>query len=65
VVDWDPGPNAQQTSEGLKARGRELAERPGDVERQEGNYARALGRASTIVEATYDTPSWTTPPWSP
>jgi isoquinoline 1-oxidoreductase beta subunit len=56
VVDWDPGPNADQSSEALKARGRELAGRPGDEERQEGNYERALGRASTIVEAIYDTP---------
>lgn len=56
VVDWDPGPNADQSSETLMARGRELAGRPGEVEREEGNFERGLGQATKIVEATYDAP---------
>lgn len=55
-VDWDPGPNADQSSESLKARARELEGQPGDVEREEGNFERALGRAARVVEAAYDTP---------
>lgn len=56
VVDWDPGPNADQSSEALAARGREMANRPGDVEREEGNFERALAGAARTVEASYDTP---------
>ena len=54
-VDWDPGPNADQDSEGLKARGIELEDQPGDVEEERGNYERAIRQASRIVEASYDT----------
>jgi len=54
-VDWDPGPFADQTSETLKARGRALENQPGDVEREEGNFARGLAQAAQVVEASYDT----------
>ncbi len=55
-VEWDPGPNADQSSATLKARARELEVRPGDVEREEGDYEGALRRAVRVVEASYDTP---------
>ncbi|MFH1765943.1 MAG: xanthine dehydrogenase family protein molybdopterin-binding subunit [Gemmatimonadota bacterium] len=55
VVDWDPGPFADQSSETLKARGRALENQPGDVEREEGNFARGLTQAAQVVEASYDT----------
>ena len=55
VVDWDPGPNADQSSETLKARGVALEDVEGDEQREEGNFARAFAGASRTVEASYDT----------
>jgi len=55
VVDWDPGPNADQSSETLKARARALENQPGDVEREEGNFDRAFAQAARRVEVSYDT----------
>ncbi len=55
VVDWDPGPFADQSSDTLKARAVLLEEQPGDVEREEGNFARAFAQAPRKVEASYDT----------
>jgi isoquinoline 1-oxidoreductase beta subunit len=55
VVDWDPGPNADQSSETLKARARALENQDGNVEREEGNFARAFAQAPRKVEASYDT----------
>jgi isoquinoline 1-oxidoreductase beta subunit len=54
-VDWDPGPFANQTSETLKARGRELENDPGEVGREEGDPDSAMAAAVRIVEASYDT----------
>ncbi len=55
-VNWDPGPNADQSSETLLARARELIAEPGEVEREEGDPDGALSRAARTLEATYDTP---------
>ncbi len=56
VVDWDPGPNADQSSDTLKARGVALENEPGDVVGDEvGNFARAFAGAPRKVEAAYDT----------
>jgi isoquinoline 1-oxidoreductase beta subunit len=55
-VDWDPGPNANQSTETLLARARELIARPGAVEREVGDPDGAMRRAVRTVEATYDTP---------
>ena len=55
VVDWDPGPNADQSSETLKARGVALENVVGEEQEEEGNFARAFGQASRKVEAAYDT----------
>jgi CO/xanthine dehydrogenase Mo-binding subunit len=55
VVDWDPGPNADQSSETLKARGRALEETPGEVLREEGDFASAFAQAPRRVEVAYDT----------
>ncbi len=55
-VDWDPGPNADQSTETLLARATELIARPGDVEREAGDPDGAMARAQKSIEATYDTP---------
>jgi isoquinoline 1-oxidoreductase beta subunit len=55
-VDWDPGPNANQTSETLKARGIALENEVGDEQREDGNFARAFAQAPRKVEASYDAP---------
>jgi isoquinoline 1-oxidoreductase beta subunit len=54
-VDFDPGPNADQSSETLKARGISLENTPGEVVREEGNFARAFAAAPQKVEVAYDT----------
>ncbi len=53
-LDIDPGPFADQSSETLMERGRELADEPGEVEREEGDFEAALAGASQVVEAHYD-----------
>ncbi len=55
-VEWDHGPGAGLTTEAIFARWRELAGERGEVEREEGNVERALSRAVTRVEATYELP---------
>jgi isoquinoline 1-oxidoreductase beta subunit len=54
-VELDPGPNADQSSADLMARGREVADTPGDVEREEGDYEGALAGAAQVVEGYFDT----------
>jgi CO/xanthine dehydrogenase Mo-binding subunit len=54
VVDWDPGPNADQSSETLKARGVALEDESTYVQREEGDFARAYAQAVQRVEASYD-----------
>ncbi|MFC1660311.1 molybdopterin cofactor-binding domain-containing protein [Gemmatimonadota bacterium] len=56
VVDFDPGPFADQSSETLLARCMELALVAGEVEREEGDPDGTMARATQVVEGTYDTP---------
>ncbi len=55
-VDWDAGPNADQSSETLLARARQTIARPGDVEREVGDPDGAMRGAVRTLEAVYDTP---------
>jgi isoquinoline 1-oxidoreductase beta subunit len=55
-VEWDSGPNADASTEALDARFKEMAKHAGEVLRDDGNTAGALGNASEVVEATYDIP---------
>jgi isoquinoline 1-oxidoreductase beta subunit len=54
-VDWDPGPNADQSSQTLKARGVALEDVPGEVLEENGNFDRAFAGAAQRVEVAYDT----------
>jgi len=55
-IDWDPGPHADQSSDSLVARAREMIGRPGTVEREAGDPEGAMRRAARTLEAVYDTP---------
>ncbi len=55
-IQWDPGPNAGESSAGLRARMEQLLAAPGKVCRDEGNCETALGRAGKKIEAVYELP---------
>ncbi len=55
-AEFDPGPNANQSTETLLARAREMIQQPGDAEKAEGDALGAMARAAKTVEAAYDTP---------
>ncbi len=55
-VTFDPGPNADQSSESLLAHCKEVAREPGEVARREGNPDRAMERADRVVESAFDMP---------
>jgi isoquinoline 1-oxidoreductase subunit beta len=55
-ITWDEGPNAGETSEGLRKQFLENASKPGKVVRNEGDADAALKVAEKKVEATYEFP---------
>ena len=55
-VDWDLGPNANLSSESIRARWVTLARQSGDRLRNDGNVDNAFEKAAKIIEAVYDLP---------
>ncbi len=55
-VEWDLGPAATLSTEGLRASYRELAGKPGLVARKTGDAAGALAAATRRLEADYELP---------
>lgn len=55
-VEWDDGPNASASTESLRDELARLAERPGDVVRNDGDVEDALAGAAETVEARYELP---------
>ena len=55
-VEWDPGPNANLSSKGIRARWVDLVKQSGDPVRDEGNVDRAMKNAAKVVEAVYELP---------
>ncbi len=52
-IEWNPGSNGRYESVAYRAELERTARRPGQVVREKGNVAAALGRAAKRVEAEY------------
>ena len=55
-IDWDFGPLAKLDSAAVETRLRAAVEREGRLARNEGDAVKALGRATRVIEARYETP---------
>ena len=55
-VTWDEGPKAELTSEGIRNRFAGLAEKPGTVARNDGDFDSAMAGAAKQLEAAYELP---------
>ncbi len=55
-VKWDEGPNAALSSEEIRKRFIEAAQRPGAVARNDGEVGKALAGAAKQLEAVYELP---------
>lgn len=55
-VEWDEGEWANQSSEAIQARFREIGSQPGAVARDDGDAQTALGSAARRLRAEYDLP---------
>lgn len=55
-VDWDPGPNADESTERLHRQCRELLRRRSETYRESGAVDAALRRAARVVTAEYHAP---------
>jgi isoquinoline 1-oxidoreductase beta subunit len=55
-IEWNEGPNAQQSSARISEQLRRLAQRGGAVARRSGDAGAALARAARRVSATYELP---------
>lgn len=55
-VTWDEGPKAELSSEGIRKRFAELAEKPGTVARNDGDFDKAMASAAKQLEAVYELP---------
>ena len=64
-VDWDAGPNAQVSTEGLSKQFREKAAAPGGLAAKKAADAGALGAAAKKVSAEYEVPFLAHAPMEP
>lgn len=55
-VEWEEGPGAEESTEGLFARFRELTDRPGSVLRNDGDFDAAMSEAVVTCDAAYEQP---------
>jgi isoquinoline 1-oxidoreductase beta subunit len=55
-VKWDEGPNATLSSEEIRRRFVEAAEKPGAVSRNDGDFAKAMAGGAKTMEAVYEVP---------
>src|SRR6266496_3191885 len=55
-IDWDDGPNANLSTEGMREQYANLAKKPGTIARKVGDPAKALGGAAKTVTAEYEVP---------
>lgn len=55
-VTWDEGAGATHSSAGYEARAAELAQKPGNALRNDGDVTAALASAAQVVEARYSYP---------
>jgi len=64
-IDWDRGPNAGISTEGLREQYRALSRTPGLVARRDGDAAAAIGDAAKRLEADYEVPYLAHAPMEP
>ncbi len=64
-VDWDLGPNADLSSDALRAEYQKLAQSPGLVARKDGDPAAALASAARVLTAEYELPYLAHAPMEP
>lgn len=64
-VEWDEGDLATASSEGYRQLYLDKLAVPGKVAKQTGDFATAIGKATTIVEATYESPYLAHSPMEP
>jgi isoquinoline 1-oxidoreductase beta subunit len=55
-ISWKAGPNGSLSTEGIKAKLRTAASRPGRDVRKEGDVAAAIKGAAKVLNATYELP---------
>ncbi|OFW42405.1 MAG: hypothetical protein A3J28_14710 [Acidobacteria bacterium RIFCSPLOWO2_12_FULL_60_22] len=55
-VKWDEGPNANLSSEEIRKRFAEAAEKPGAVARNDGDFDQAIAGAAKQLKAVYELP---------
>ncbi len=55
-VTWDEGPKSELSSDEIRKRFADLAERPGVVARNEGDFDKAMATAAKQLEAAYEVP---------
>ena len=64
-VNWDEGPNARLSSEEIRKRFAEAAEKPGAVSRNDGDFAKAMSSGAKTMEAVYEVPYLAHAPMEP
>jgi isoquinoline 1-oxidoreductase beta subunit len=64
-VQWDEGPNAGASSEGLTRAAAELAKKPGKVAARSGDADKALAGAKRRIQAIYEAPYQAHAPMEP
>ncbi len=64
-VEWDLGPNAGLSSDGLRAEYKRLAQGPGKIARKDGDPEGALKSAARVLDAEYELPFLAHAPMEP
>src|SRR5262245_56855947 len=64
-VLWDDGPNAELSTAAIRRQYRELAEKPGLLVEQEGDYEKAFATAAKTLAAVYEVPYLAHAPMEP
>jgi isoquinoline 1-oxidoreductase beta subunit len=64
-VDWDPGPNAADSSETFWQENREMLKSKGQVVTDDGDFDKAISNAATRIERRYQVPFVSHQPMEP
>jgi isoquinoline 1-oxidoreductase subunit beta len=64
-INWDEGPNAGLSTEGMREQYAALANSPGTVTRQDGDPQQAFQKASKLINAEYEVPYLAHAPMEP
>jgi isoquinoline 1-oxidoreductase subunit beta len=64
-ITWDEGPNAELSTDGMRAEYAALAKTPGTVARKDGHAEQALQKTAKLVNAEYELPYLAHAPMEP